>query len=155
MHSKQWRKIVGLCAVAPLALGLAACGDDDGPERLSTEEFLQQGNSICSTAEAKLDEGFGQLSASGEPEVGQLQRFMLDTVIPNVDGQIEGLRTLQAPEELEADVAALLADADEALKQMRTQIETDPELFFDEGTPDPFAEVNARAAELGLEACAS
>lgn len=119
--------------------------------RLTEAEFLEQGNAICAEGNAAIDAGAEALGTDGPPDAATLTAFFTDTILPSVQGQLDGLRALSPPEELEADIDALLEDADAALDDMRQQIEDDAEAFLD--APDPFEEVNARAVELGLTAC--
>jgi len=141
-----------LCAVilaASLALLGAACGDDE--ERLTTEEFETQGNEICQEGGDEVDrlfeEEFGELEE--EPPAGEAEAFIDDEVVPRIEQQIDDLRDLNPPEDIEDEVEELLDEAEQALDELG---DLSAEELFSGG--DPFEDVNAKASELGLTACA-
>ncbi len=126
----------------------AACGSDD--ERLTTEEFLKQGNVICAAGTTAIDDAATEMFASGEePTPDQLATFGNDVVVPNVQRQIDGIKGLNPPADLDEEVDLLLADAQTALDK----IKDDPVAVLS-GEVDPFADANAKATEIGLVACA-
>ena len=138
---------------APLLLFVTVgCSDDE--DRLSEEEFLEQGNAICAEGNDALDEAFEELEVGpdGQPSQEDVVALFEDVLIPNVTEQLDELDALSPPEELEADVDALVEDGEAALDEISELIEEDPEGFF-EGE-DPFEAVNAKAGELGLTECA-
>lgn len=145
-----------LAVVGAALLSIAACGGTDaagGTPAPSREAFLQQGNAICAAGNAKMDAASEQLEIGpdGEPTMESVGAFLHDAVIPNVAGQIDGLRALRPPEELKADFDSLIADADAALEDLRALVDQGVEVFF--AAPDPFAEVDARATAMGLTEC--
>jgi hypothetical protein len=121
------RRITALLAVA-LAAGLiaAGCGDDDDEttttsatttagatgatgatgsasgEPLSQEEFIAQGDEICSKADAEI---------KGENDPAK--------VAENIQGQIDGLRALTPPEGDEEQITQILDDAQEAVDTIK------------------------------------
>ncbi len=138
---------VVLAALISVMTTIAACSSDE--ERLSTEEFLKQGNAICAAGQAVIDEGSTEMFASGEePTPEQMTTFSNDILEPAVQGQIDGLNELSPPADLEDDVDQMLSAAQTALDK----INDDPVAAFT-GEEDPFANVNAQAASIGLTAC--
>jgi hypothetical protein len=162
-----------LLAVAALATGpiSAGCGGDDhGGESLSKEEsvpranapskeepvaqanapskeeFVAQANEICKQGNAELDaaaqESFGQGLATPEDH----NAFATETLVPNIQGQIDDIRALGIPEGDEDTVNGFLDEAEGILDQL----ERNPESF----SGDPFAQVNQDFAAYGLTACA-
>lgn len=132
-----------------LATGLiaAGCGDDDddggdGGEALSKEEYLAQGNQICEEGQAELRQAEDTINDPAAPEA-----FITDTLVPNVQGQIDQLRE-GIPEGDEDTVNGILDDAEVILDD----IEADPASL--QGNADPFADVNPRLNEYGLTTCA-
>jgi len=121
------RRSTALLALA-LAAGLiaAGCGDDDDEtttssatttagatgatgatgvatgEPLSKEEFIAQGDEICSTANDEI---------KGENDPMK--------VAENIEGQIEGLRALTPPEEDADQITQILDDAQEAVDTIK------------------------------------
>lgn len=143
---------ISLAAVAA-ALAIAACGGDDeesgdAPEATTTPaltevEFLEEGNAICAAANEEIEAAERKIASEDEAIA-----FFEETLVPNVQGQLDDLGELQAPPELEADVEALLADAQTALDE----VQADPQSLLSGG--DPFADANQQATEIGLEECA-
>jgi hypothetical protein len=146
------RRVAGLCAPLLLVCTAVACSDDE--ERLSEDEFLEQGNAICKEGNDALDAAFEELEVGpdGQPSQDAVVALFEDTLIPNVSDQVEQLDELNPPEELEDDVDALVDDAEAAIAEIDEMIADDPEAFF-EGE-DPFEAVNEQAGELGLTECA-
>lgn len=147
------RGLMAVGVAAAMVVGLGACGDDE-EERLSKADFLEQGNAVCAEGNQKADEAFGSMlpEDGSEPSMEDIIEVMNDTIIPGVQEQIDGIRALSPPEDLEDDVNKMLDDAEAALDEVETGFAEDPESFF-ETTEDPFADVNAQAAAIGLTEC--
>lgn len=140
----------GWLLVLALACGLIAAGcggdDDDGGDALSKEEFIAQGNEVCTAGNAEL-QAAGETAGSGGPGTPQFDAFVTDTLVPNVQGQIDDLRALGIPEGDEDTVNGILDDAEAAL----ADIEADPSVL---AQGNPFADVNQRLSDYGLTECA-
>src|SRR5262245_15779430 len=134
-----------------LALGsiAAGCGDDGNDdetdatdtaveETLSEDEFAQQANEICKQGEAELNQAFEDLQ--GPPGDG----FIRETLIPNVQNQIDEIQALGPSEQ----VSQTLDEAEQVL----ADLEADPSKI--EGA-DPFADVNKQLRAEGLTVCGS
>jgi hypothetical protein len=143
------KKMLALVAAATIATGLAACGgDDDGDDTsaasettaaaISEADFVAQGNAICKAGNSELGAG---------PQDGDLEAFVTDTLVPNIQGQIDALTALGAPEGQEEEVSQFLEDAQTQLDAL----ESDP-ASISEST---FDEANQQATALGLDECAS
>ena len=144
------RKLIWLLTCA-FAIGLiaAGCGDDDddggdgGGEALTQEEFLAQGNEICAAGNAELEESEGP---AGDDRAS-FETFVRDTLVPNIQGQIDDLRELDGPDEDEETLAGILDQAQTELDA----IEADPTSVGD----DSFADVQQQFTDLGLDECAA
>jgi hypothetical protein len=130
----------------------AGCGDDDdessdtGTEstELTHAEFVEEGNAICKAGNAELE----QSGPEGPPGSPEFDTFVTDTLVPNVQGQIQDLRDLGIPEEDDS----LNGTLDEA--ELITQdLAEDPSLISEGG--DPFASINDELTAAGLTECAS
>jgi hypothetical protein len=160
---------------ASLAAGLiaAGCGDDDedtttaatttetgatgatgvaGGEPLSKSEFIRQADEICREGDRQIDQRaedfFGGLEQ--DPGSAELEEFASEVVIPNIQQQIDEIRSLTPPEGDDDEVSAILDAAQEGLDEL----EADPS-SIDEG-PDAggaFAEANRLAQDYGLKEC--
>jgi hypothetical protein len=146
------RRALACVTVVTFVVVGAGCGDDE--ERLSEEEFLEQGNAICEEGNDEIDAAIEEIvpDESTEPSIEEVITVYEETLIPSVQRQIDELRELNPPEDIEDDIEDLLDDADAAVEESSERLEEDPEAFVT-SDEDPFAEVNARAEELGLTAC--
>ena len=147
-----------LLLVGGAALIGAGCGDDDedttgaSSAPLTKQEFAQQANQICADGNEEIDEGAQATFSEGRPAPEDQEAFFTDTVIPNVQSQIDDIRALTPPEGDEEEVAAIVDSAQSAVDE----IEADPAALADieeGGSSDPFAEANKLAEDYGLEEC--
>jgi hypothetical protein len=127
----------------------AGCGDDGGGDPLTEAEFQDQANAICTEGNQEIDtqadETFSDVPSGERPDREDEAAFVEDVVVPNVQGQIDDIRALEAPEDIQGDVDAAMDDAEAVLDD----IEADPSMI--EG--DPFADVDPQLEALGLDAC--
>jgi len=138
----------GACAALLTgAVFVAGCGGGD--DELTKAEFLKQGNAICAKGNKEIDQSAKQVfTTKQEPSKEQLNKFAEDTLIPSVQGQIDDLRDLNPPSDLDDQVSTLLDDAQAALDKGKD----DPSILTSE-KQDPFKAVNQTAEKLGLKAC--
>lgn len=143
-----------------LPLLAMACGSDDAASgaspaaasaTLSADEFRAQGNEACAAANERIFGIVGQTFGGGaEPTPAQLQTA-LDGILAESRSLIDGLDALAAPPDLASQVDELLGElravADEA------EAQGGPAYFATDD--DPWAPAGAKAAALGLTACAS
>jgi hypothetical protein len=148
------------------ALVAAGCGgndDDDtsattattgaaGDEPLSKEQFILSADQICARGDQEIEKAAGEVFQQGQqPSREEQEQFITDTVLPNVQQQIDGIRALPAPEGDEDQVTAILDAAQEAIDTG----EADPAALTGQGADDPFAEANKLAEDYGLKSCGS
>lgn len=138
-----------------LATGLiaAGCGGDDdddggdGGESLGKAEFVEQGNQICDEGNQEIETAADETFGDVQPTPEEQDAFVTETLVPNVQGQIDSIRDLGPPEADEDEINGILEDAEAAL----SDIEEDPSLA--QGGVDPFEDVNRRLSEYGLTSC--
>lgn len=134
----------------------AACGDGGDDEGLSAQEYRAQANVICDEGNERTDELSEQLltelNQSDELPSDDRLRELLEPLLDDIDQQIDDVRALSGPEDLEADVHASLDDAEKVVGELRNQLADDPSAIF-ESEDDPFAEVNEQLTALGLDEC--
>lgn len=146
--------------VLVLATGLiaAGCGDDDddgddGGDAPTKEEFIAEADQICSDGDAEIEaaaeETFGQSDRPPTPE--EQEAFASETVIPNIEEQVNGVDELTPPEGDEDEIQAIVDAANEGLDAGRD----DPSVFTEQGGEDPLAEASGLAQDYGLKACGS
>jgi len=152
-------KLVWLLAGA-LATGLiaAGCGDDDEKQvaaaALSKSEFIAQADAICKKGDKEIDQAGRESFAggAGKPTPEQSEAFATDVVLPNIQGQVDGVRALGAPEGDEAEIDAFLNAAQDGIDQS----EDDPSVLFGNGEgPSGFLEAERLAGEYGFQVCAA
>jgi hypothetical protein len=148
--------ITVLTATAALAAGalLAGCGgggDDNSTTAASTDtsgqtitkaDFLQQGNQICKEANDQLNQQPQPNQNSSQAEVDD---FVTNTVVPNVQNQLDQIKALGAPAGDEDQVNKILGDAQAALDKLKS----DPSSI----SGDSFAQANQEANAYGLTEC--
>jgi hypothetical protein len=155
-----------------LAAGLiaAGCGDDDDEttaasvpttttsgatgatgatgEALTKDEFIKQADAICASGDKTINEAFDALGP-GEPSGQEQEQVITDTVVPEVQGEIDGIRALTPPAGDEEEVGAILDAAQSAVDEVKA----DPSLLTEQNAEDPFKEANQLAKEYGLKEC--
>jgi hypothetical protein len=153
--------LVALAVTAVVAVG---CGDDDEEtttaatgEETSTaatgepstkEEFIAQADQICAEGDQQIDAAAGETFTEGDPTPEEEEQFITETVLPNIQGQIDSLRALTPPEGDEKEVGEILDAAQAGIDET----EEDPTSLTQEGEgDDAFAEASRLAADYGLE----
>ena len=149
------KTLLGL-GVLTLALLGAACGDDDGGDRLTTAEFETRANAICADASAEVDaagaELFGVLGPTETPDPAELEAFIDDTLVPSSRDMLDEIRALEWPEDLEDEVDEIIEDTDSVVDELADMTGDEVLALFENGE-DPFAEVNGRLNAIGLIEC--
>ena len=146
------KHVVGLVTVGALLAGttiIGACGSDE--DRLTAEEFTDQGNEICKTSNEAVEAADAEMSSNPDPSPEEITAYLEDDLIPSIQTAIDDFEDLNPPEDLEDDLDAFIEAAQAALDELEAGAD-DPEALF--AGEDPFAEVNALATQLGLTTCA-
>lgn len=149
-----------LASVAAIALVAAGCGsssDTTGSTEASItkSQYLKEGNAVCAAGNKEIEEGFEEfakeegIDEKSPPSEDQSKKASETILIPAINKQIEGLRSLGTPEGDEGELDELLTSAEEALEKG----EEDPVALIEEEGGDPFAEVDKAAREYGLTVC--
>jgi hypothetical protein len=142
------KQVVAFTGILALGLALigAGCGGDDAP---SKSEYIADADAICKQGDKEIDAAADEtFSQNQRPSNAEIVSFGEETVIPNVQGQIDDLRDLTPPDGDEDTVNAIYDSAQEGLDQ----IEEDPAVLAGRGA-DPFAEANRLAKDYGLTEC--
>jgi hypothetical protein len=142
---------------------LAACGDDDdeattngatsangaSDAALSESEYRAQVNEICTSGEREISQAVDETFGSSSGSQAEIKQFVAETVVPNIQSQIDDIRALTPPEDQADEIEDWLDNGQAALDEL----EADPVAGFTHPAADPFADVNQQAAELGLDGC--
>lgn len=140
-------------ALVALASIVAGCGGDDSETTatITKAELIKQGDQICKKAneqsqadaeEFAKENDFTFEKASDE----QLEEAVAEVLVPNLNGQIEDIRALGAPEGDEEQVEEIL----DSLEGAADEIEDDPGLVFD---GEVLKEPSKLAEAYGFEVC--
>jgi len=148
------RKLIAAIAVVVASATLVACGGDDdgdggtpgGGATISKADFIAQANEICAAGAAELATALGTFGPDSSPE--DLQQAFVDTVIPNIRGQVADIRALGFPAGDEATLGGIFDQVEGVLDAAAA----DPASMLDEST-DEFAEVNTKLTDYGLATC--
>src|SRR5262245_1006612 len=135
-----------------LVPGLVACGgDDDDGEPLTDDEFVEQGNQICTDGSADMQELADDLPA--DPSNDDLTEFLLAS-IESLRAQLGAIDDLDAPDDKQDAVGQLVDDAEGVLDDLEDQVNDDVEAVMS-SDDDPFEQINEQFADLGLTECAA
>lgn len=147
------KRAIAVAACAALALGVAACGGDDGGETTAVEtqtkeEWVKQADEICAAGDAEIQQAAQDAGLSGSSTPEELSEFYTDTVLPNIESQRDQIEALPAPEGSEDDASAMIDALDQAIEDAKA----DPDALV-QGDGSAFDDVNQQAQELGLTDC--
>ncbi len=148
--------LAALAALALIAALVAGCGGDSETDRETTAtitkaELIKQGDAICEKAneasESEAEEfaeenDFTLEKASKE----QIEEAVGEVLVPNLNGQVEDLRALGAPEGDEDQVEEIFV----SLEGAADEIDDDPGLVFEEET---LKEPSELAEDYGFKVC--
>lgn len=149
------KRVIGFVGVGVSLLAgtmmIGACGSDE--DRLTTEEFLKQGNAICATFDQAMEEANAEMSANPElgPSEDEIGAYIEDAFAPNLQVAIDDLEELNPPQELEDDVDTFLAYSQTALDEVVDAAASDLESAS--LGMNSFADFDAQATEIGLTSC--
>jgi hypothetical protein len=129
-----------------LTLGLIVSGC--GSDAISKDDFVTKANKICADGDTELATASEEVGDA--PSEEDLEAFVTDTVVPNIQDQHDAIEDLGAPEGDEDAVDDMLSGLQDGIEA----IEADPVGMLTADS-DPFADANAAADELGLTDCGS
>jgi hypothetical protein len=141
------RSGLGLALIATVAAGtlLTACGGDD--DELTKAQFIQQADAICKKGNQRIDAAAEQVFSSGkEPSKAQLEQFASETLIPDIQRQVDDVRALDEPSDDEDQVNAFLDSAQAELDKGKQ----DP-LYMT--TDESFQKTNQLGQQYGFKIC--
>ena len=140
-----------LVVLGALTLGLAACGGGD--DRLSKEDYQEQGNAICSKYERQID-------AVPEPRDNpESVVAYVDKVVPLAEKQVAEMRDLKPPENDQDAHDEMLREAERvvtAARRLGTAAENKDQAAAQRALSDGESaseNADAIAKDLGLDAC--
>ena len=142
---------VGWGAVLVLIFASVGCGggsDSTSNGAISKVDFLKQASAICEKQNAAIELAAKELSkGKGVPSRAAQARFVAATVVPNIEAEIAALEPIGYPAEDEEVIVTFLAEAENALREVKK----DPMVL--RNGPGPFAGADKFASTYGLSAC--
>jgi hypothetical protein len=153
------RRLTPVIAVAVAAAAAAGCGGDEGIPTgdVSKRQYIAQADQICAAGDRAINragrEHFGPggtlgLQEGEEPSRQQIASFVEETVIPNIQGQLDDLRELEAPEADAEQIEEIYETAQDSLDALGE----DPSAAAGEDG-NPFAQANRLARAYGMKDC--
>lgn len=140
----------GLTIAVVLVLGIAAVGCGGGDDdTLTKAQFIKQADAICAKGNKRIDAAAKEIfTTKQQPSKAQLTTFATDTLIPDIQRQVDEVRALNEPSDDEDEVNAFLDSAQAEL---------------DKGKEDPlyitsdksFSETNQLGKQYGFKVCAA
>jgi hypothetical protein len=146
------RYMVGVAALS--AVVVSGCGSSSknssssSSSSITKTDFLAKGNAICRAGDARLNAASAKLG--NNPSKTQIIDYVTKTFLPQIQGDINGIRALGAPKGDEATVSGFLSLAQADLDK----IKSNPVLVVT-GGPALFHNFAAKAHPYGLTACAA
>jgi hypothetical protein len=150
-----------LATLVALAAIVAGCGGSDDSDTggtssssLTKAQFVKQADTICEKSEEKLGSEFESYvkekgwSEDKEPSKEQQEEAVVEVVTPNLQGQIDDIRDLGAPEGDEDQIETMLSTVEEGIEDL----EDDPSQLTEQGS-NPLAKGSKLATAYGLEKC--
>jgi hypothetical protein len=112
------------------------------------ERFVAEATAICEASKHDIEVGF-TAQLGGEPSPEQVAAFLSDVLVPQLRDRMDRLEELELPPGDDDELTELFAD----YRAVTDDIERDPAAAALQA--DPFADVDARFDDYGLEACGS
>jgi hypothetical protein len=142
--------VVAVVAVGAFATGCGSSDDNSdstttAAAAISKTAFVTQGNQICKQGTAEVDQAGKQLGKNVSQ--AQFDDFVANTVVPNIQKQVDGVKALGAPAGEEAQVNHLISVTQADLDQ----IKADPSKIQDDHL---FDDSNQAAKAVELTECA-
>jgi hypothetical protein len=146
--------LAALAVLVALAAVVAGCGggdDSETTETLTKTEFIEQGDAICEKANEQSENEAEEFAEENDftlekASKEQIEEAVAEVLVPNLNGQVEDLRALGAPEGDEDQVEEILV----SLEGAADEIEEDPGLVYEEETLE---EPSKLAEDYGFEVC--
>ena len=143
----------GVARFGSIALGavltLVGCGGE-GEERLDRAAFLARGNALCTEAERAIltaaDNAFVDKNVVPGPE--QIDAFVTNTFIPEIEKELDGLKELKPPEDDQDRVNEIIRAGEDALEKVNNET-----LIIASEQRNPFVDFEELANGYGLRAC--
>lgn len=153
-------KTVVATFITGVALFAAGCGGGDsttdsgasgasgasGSAALTKDEFITQADALCKTGDEVINTA-GQAFGSSQPSGAELKQFVDTTLVPTIQSELDGIKSLTPPAGDEDQVNQIVTDVEDALAQTKD----DPSSVLQQ--TGPFDKANQDAGDYGLKVC--
>ena len=148
IHPNSRRRFLSAATLAFVtAAALAGCKTSGG-DTLSREEFLKQGNAICTKGNAEIEAAVPKGGTDGPPS-GPEGDAVFKTIMETSQRMIDEVAALKPPADLQPEMTSIVADSRLILADLEAK--GSEAMFATEA--DPFVEVNKRLTSIGLTVC--
>ncbi len=145
---KRTYSLAAVLAAAGIAAGCGGGGDDTQPK----SDWIKQADAICKKGNDEINAEVKKQFSSGRPSSQDQEKFATDTLIPNIQDQVDQINDLTPPSPGEDQAKQVLDDAQNSIDTAKK----DPTLLTDQAQgQDPFAKTNQAAKAFGLKVCGS
>jgi hypothetical protein len=149
------RFIALLAALAAISMIVAGCGggsDSSSSSSLTKAQFIKQADAICEKGNKASNEEVEEFAKennvnTSKPTKEQQEEVIAQVVAPNVQGQVEEISDLGAPEGDEKKIDAMVGAVEEGVEEL----ESNPSALI-EGK-NPLSKGSKLAKEYGLKTC--
>lgn len=149
MNRKQFETMT-LLVIAALALAACGVGGDGDGERLTKEQYIEQGNAICAEASARIDAATQSAFSTPReiPPDEEVVELATETVVPAIEEEVESLSELRPPEFDDERVEQTLQAGRDGVDTVRR----DPTIIRN-SNDDGFARYRELSESYGLQDC--
>ena len=139
--------LIGGLAMVVLGTALVAAGCGGGDDELTKSEFIAQADAICKQGNKRIDAAAEKIFNSKQPPTqAETNKFATETLIPDIQRQVDEVRDLNEPSDDSDQVNAFLDSAQAEL---------------DKGKEDPsyitsnksFSKTNKLGKAYGFKVC--
>jgi len=131
--------------IAAIAAGCGGSSDSTSTTSLTKAEWVAKADAICAKGSQAINAAANQQFGNRKPTAADLNQFTAQTVIPSTQSQVNQIKALGAPSEIQSQVNDLIAKVQADLDKVKS----DPTKI----TNTSFADANAAANALGLKSC--
>jgi hypothetical protein len=151
MRRNSFPAVAGLLVIGALAAGCGSSNDNSttSTASLTKAEWIAKADAICKAGNAKQNAA-EQQTFKQKPTQAQIQQFTTDTLLPNIQQQVNSIKALGTPSEQGAQANAVLASAQHAIDAVKA----DPS-SLSQNNNNPFEETNKLAQAYGMKVCGS
>lgn len=152
------RTPLSVVAVVSIALGAFGCSSDDAAKRsgprLSKQQFIKQGEAICTKLDKEVSAIIDKLVAGSEAPTAKQSQKALREVAPIYDDALDELRKLNPPKADEKMIDQYLALNDQGFEKLKAASKQPAQAqIFLNSDDDPFRDALEIADRYDLDAC--